>query len=463
MSVISSVVNFDENLSKNLPYCNLLLEQMTGNSRSVKVCEHAAMASAFEKGVISKICEGYQFIIAFSGKLFDTAPLFEKLSACGYRFSDKSDAELALFCYIHFGEQSPGLLSGNFSYIIYDSMRRQVFAAVDDIASMPIFYAELSGGAIISSKIRSILSHPDIPTHTTGEKLSWLLSAPSKTTGNIFDKIYALPPLHILKITPGGIVTKKYSVNHKELSPKEIVSEMLFQSPEKISAIYTGAQCDLRLLQLITEAGTPTQMTVYSGDYHEIFKELSVKWQRLSFCEESILTSLEQIVRVCGMPQMTGGDFVMSGVLRRFCCAGELIFTAFSANPESCSYEKVLRQNNAYHPQVMETLCYEEPSCTFALNTPQILADSCEVRQCSPFMRTKGGFSVPESAKIPLRHILLSIISKDTSPVLAFFKSSSLLRLCEGGFELSGLSESQLISYIIKLNIWLEKYRPSIL
>lgn len=463
MSVISSVVNFEENLSKNLPYCNLLLEQMTGNSRSFKVCEHSAMASAFENGVISKICEGYQFIIAFSGKLFDTAPLFEKLSACGYRFSDKSDAELALFCYIHFGEQSPGLLSGNFSYIIYDSMRRQVFAAVDDIASMPIFYAELPGGAIISSTIRSILSHPDIPAQTTGEKLSGLLLASSKTTGNIFDKIYPLPPSHILKITAGGIMTKEYSVTHEDLSPEKIVRETLLQNPQKISAIYTGTEYDRRLLQLIAKVGTPAQMTVYSWDYHEIFKELSVKWQRLSFCEDSILTALEQVVRICGIPQMTGGDFVMSGVLRRFCSKGELVFTAFSAHPENCGYEKVLRQNGAYHPQVMETLFYEEPDCAFTLNSPQMLADNQEVQQCSPFIRTYGGFSAPDSAKIPLRHILLSIISKDTSPVLAFFKSSSLLRLCEGGFELSGLSEAQLISYIIKLNIWLEKYRPSIL
>ena len=130
MSVISSVVNFEENLSKSLPYCHLLLGQMAESAVSVKVCEHAAMASGDENSVISKICEGYQFVIAFSGKLFNTAPLFEKLSAFGYRFSDKSDAELALFCYIHFGEDSPGLLSGNFSYIIYDSMRRMVFCAV---------------------------------------------------------------------------------------------------------------------------------------------------------------------------------------------------------------------------------------------------------------------------------------------------------------------------------------------
>lgn len=463
MSVISSVINFEENLSKNLPYCNLLLEQMTGNSRSVKVCEHAAMASPDENGVISKICEGYQFVIAFSGKLFNTAPLFEKLSSFGYRFSDKSDAELALFCYIHFGEESPGLLSGDFSYIIYDSMRRLVFAAVDDIASMPIFYAELSDGAVISSKIQSILSHPDIPAQTTGKKISGLLFASSKTTGNIFDRIYALPPSHILKITSGGITTKKYSGTHKDLSPRELVGEMLSKKPKTVSALYTGTEYDLELLRLISEVGTPTQMTVYSCDYHDIFRKLSVKWQKLSFCEESILTFLEQIVGICGIPQLSGGDFVLSGALRRFCRANELIFTAFSANTEEYSFAEVLRKNNAYHPAVSETLFYDEASPVFTLNTPQILAESYGICLNSPFLRSSGAFGVPDSAKIPLRHILLSIISKDTSPVLAFFRSGALLRLCEGGFELSGLSESQLISYIIKLNIWLEKYRPVIL
>ncbi len=464
MSVISSVINFEENLSKNLPYCNLLLEKMTGNSRSVKVCEHAAMASLNENMVISRICEGYQFVIAFSGELFNTSPLFEKLSSFGYRFCDQSDAELALFCYIHFGEESPGLLSGNFSYIIYDSMRRQSFAAVDNMASMPLFYTENSAGAVTSSKISSLLSYPGFSAKTTTCGISELLCASGNTTGNVFDKIYAIPPAHSLKITAGGITKKKYSPVSNSLSPEEIVEQALLKCPSKVSVIYTGTEQDRQLLRLLAKRCS-TRITVYSRDFYDIFKEFSVKWQRVPLCEESIFSSLEHIVEMCGIPPLSCDDFVLLNALRRLCDKNELIFTSFSANCENRSYLKILLENDVLHPALKETLAPENSAPGFALNTPQILADGYGIRLSSPFLRQGGALAATDLAKTQLRHILLSIISRDTSPILAFFKSGALLRLCEGGFDFpdADLSEAELISYIIKLNIWFEKFRPIIL
>ena len=124
----------------------------------------------------------------------------------------------------------------------------------------------------------------------------------------------------------------------------------------------------------------------------------------------------------------------------------------------------MLLKNDALHPAVIKTITEERDSPRFTLNMPQLLSQKYNVPLLSPFLSSSGALAAPIYAKTLLSHILLSIISKDTSPILAFFRCGALLRLCEGSFDLSGydISECELMSYLIKLNIWFEKYHPTI-
>jgi hypothetical protein len=108
MRGISCLLNFKESLTKNPPYYELLSRQICmpeqeSSLHSPCISEHTAFCTDSDSYIISRVCEGYQFTIAFSGDLVSFASQKEELSACGYPFLVHNDAELALLSYIHFG------------------------------------------------------------------------------------------------------------------------------------------------------------------------------------------------------------------------------------------------------------------------------------------------------------------------------------------------------------------------
>ena len=69
MRGISCLLSFKNNLSKNIPYYDLLIRQINGASSGSSpnepwICEKAVLFADSDGSIITKICEGYQFTIA---------------------------------------------------------------------------------------------------------------------------------------------------------------------------------------------------------------------------------------------------------------------------------------------------------------------------------------------------------------------------------------------------------------
>ena len=69
MNGISCFVNFKENLSKNVPYYKLLISQICEDHKDIWISEDVALGACPKSSIVTKICEGYQFTIAFFGTL----------------------------------------------------------------------------------------------------------------------------------------------------------------------------------------------------------------------------------------------------------------------------------------------------------------------------------------------------------------------------------------------------------
>ena len=52
---------------------------------------------------MKKIVEGYEFIITYNGELYNSNELKKNLIKFGYIFDTKSDTEVLLYTYIHYG------------------------------------------------------------------------------------------------------------------------------------------------------------------------------------------------------------------------------------------------------------------------------------------------------------------------------------------------------------------------
>ena len=471
MRGISCLLNFKNNLSKNIPYYDLLIRQINGftsaaSSQEPWICEQAVLFSEAPDSIVTKICEGYQFTITFCGNILNGAALKKELSSFGYHFLTEKDAELALFSYIHFGEKCGQKLTGEFSFIIYDSMRRQVFALSSWNDSMPIFYAKIKDDYVLSSSIKGILSHPDISKRISAESLLELLSCQNRISSCIFEDVYMLAPQSFLKISKNGIIKGDY--------PEPVGAPSKFDNcnVKNAGVISSGTAPDFELLETITKSQEKEHLrtSVYAEKFPDDFCRFPTKKQHLLIDDGTVLWALESSVSACGFPFLSDYDYLLPIALKRAKGSNETLFYAFPDRilPKK-NYILTLIKNDAFYNALENNIKEYAPGNDILPSYPSLIAGAFETVIKTPTIASDIyneeilTHTVSQRIKTALRHILLDIISKEHSPIIAFFKRSALLRLCEGGFTFSkNQSESELIAYLIKLNMWFEINRPRI-
>ncbi len=465
MRGISCLVNFKNNISKNIPYYDLLIRQINGTSSGDApwICEQAIL---FSECTLSKICEGYQFTIAFFGSLTNSDALKNELSAFGYHFLTDKDAEVALFCYIHFGEKCAQKLSGEFTFIIYDAMRRQIFALTDALGSTPVFYAKTGDEYVVSTSFKSIFAHPDISKKISAQNLLELLSCENRIPEHIMDDVYTLPASSFLKISKGGIKKGCYTASGS--SPKND-----FACAKKSGVILSGTSLDFALLENLVPLCEKehTRTSVYAEKFSNDFGRFPARNQHLSVDDGTVLWALETVVTAYGFPFVSSYDFLLPMALKRAKGNDETLFFSFPDRflPKK-NYITTLIKNGAFYSPLEENMKNYTPCGDILAPYPSMIADFFETSIKTPLLDGHIYNEITPSPissgriKTALRHILLDIISKEHSPIIAFFKRAALLRLCEGGFSFGeNEDESQLIAYLIKLNMWFEIFLPRII
>lgn len=116
------------------------------------------------------------------------------------------DGELILRAYEHWQENCASHLIGDFVFILWDNVKKQVYCARDHFGVKSLFYSMQAGRVILSNEHKSLLT----PCLGVSRKLSdrWLADVFMPTTGNEFlspfEAIHTLPAAHQLVITQQG-------------------------------------------------------------------------------------------------------------------------------------------------------------------------------------------------------------------------------------------------------------------
>lgn len=101
--------------------------------------------------------------IVFNGEIYNYIELRAELEAAGRTFRSRSDTEVLLQAYEHWGEQVVERLNGMFAFVIWDEMRGQVFVARDRFGEKPLFICRLPDGRVaLASEIKALLAHPEL-------------------------------------------------------------------------------------------------------------------------------------------------------------------------------------------------------------------------------------------------------------------------------------------------------------
>lgn len=145
---------------------------------------------------MTKTSRNNKFTIVYNGELYNTDEIKERLINDGYTFSTKSDTEVILTSYIHWGERCVDRLNGIFAFGVYDHSNKKLFIARDRIGVKPLFYYEYDGGFLFSSEIKTMLKCPKLkPVVNEQGLMDIFFIGPGRSGGcGVFKGVYELLP-----------------------------------------------------------------------------------------------------------------------------------------------------------------------------------------------------------------------------------------------------------------------------
>ena len=152
-----------------------------------------------------------RYYLSFNGEIYNYKELKEELKS-HYKFKTSSDTEVLLAAYIHWGKECLHKFNGMFSFAIWDSAEKKLFAARDRFGVKPFYYSEANEGLYFSSEIKAL---KNVIFDTQVNQKVWAnyfsygsYGLPEET---FYKNIKQLPGGHFLEFSEGKLhITKWY-------------------------------------------------------------------------------------------------------------------------------------------------------------------------------------------------------------------------------------------------------------
>lgn len=140
--------------------------------------------------------QGEQYTLVYNGELYNTEEIRSSLRSCDHTFQGHSDTEVLLHAYAQWGAACLERLNGIYSFAVWEKRSKRLFLARDRMGVKPLFYAQIRGGFVFASEIKTILCYPDIKAVVDAEGVAELvLIGPGRTPGSgVFKNIFELEP-----------------------------------------------------------------------------------------------------------------------------------------------------------------------------------------------------------------------------------------------------------------------------
>ncbi len=152
-----------------------------------------------------------QVCVVFNGEIYNHLELKTHLEQKGYEFRTRSDTEVLLMLYVHYGAEAFPKLNGMFACALYDRRNGQVVLARDRFGKKPLFYYRDARRFVFGSELKAVLASGLVPRDIELAALHEYLTH-SYIVGEraIVRGVLRLPPAHVLVLRDGQITRRRY-------------------------------------------------------------------------------------------------------------------------------------------------------------------------------------------------------------------------------------------------------------
>ena len=237
--------------------------------------------------------ETKRYAIVFNGEIYNYIELRKKLES-SYSFRTTSDTEVLLAAFIFWGKDCLKHLNGMFSFAIYDSKSKSLFAARDRFGVKPFFYHKSDNSFYFSSEIKAI--------HAAGIKKKpheeiwasyFVYGSYGMPDETFWEEIYQLPGGHYLELKNETISISKWYVFEEEIKkfdekmPFNVVKEnyasllknsieLRFRADVSVGFNISGGLDSSTLLAFVNQMEGKENINAYTfycghKDYDELF------------------------------------------------------------------------------------------------------------------------------------------------------------------------------------------------
>ncbi|MEM9386304.1 MAG: XrtA/PEP-CTERM system amidotransferase [Pseudomonadota bacterium] len=143
--------------------------------------------------------------VTYNGEIYNFAQVREELIAAGYQFRTRSDTEVIVHGWSHWGESCVEHFNGMFAFALYDRRQQSLFLARDRLGIKPLYYSVLPDGWLLfGSELKSLLVHPGLERDLSNESIEEYFAfgyVPEPRT--FLASTFKLPPAHTLLLRRG--------------------------------------------------------------------------------------------------------------------------------------------------------------------------------------------------------------------------------------------------------------------
>jgi asparagine synthase (glutamine-hydrolysing) len=230
-------------------------------------------------------------VVSFCGEIYNFRSLRTALTAAGHQFRTRSDTEVLLRGYLHWGAAVVDRLDGMFAFAIWDSQQHTLLLARDRLGVKPLYYQEIAGGVLFGSEPKAILANPFSSRRVDASGLCEVLDMVATPGRTVFADMREVRPGCLLRVTRSGVRENRYwqlqAGEHTDDLPTTIqaVRNLLTEAVSRqlvadvpVGVLLSGGLDSSAVAALAARADTPPpSFSVGFGDTAETFSVDAVR------------------------------------------------------------------------------------------------------------------------------------------------------------------------------------------